>query len=112
MDALETKSVVRRLHNGECPRCGGQLSFMSDVFTFGELEKNGMAKTCEVLKDEHGVFCKTCKYKQEAIQIGLKLVPVDRIFEYDINWDVQYLEDNTLINGEEGKNPFYKKDKE
>lgn len=112
MDYLENKSVVRRLHNGECPKCGGKLSFMSDVFTFGELEKNGMASSCETLKEQHGVFCRICKYQQEAIQIGLKLVPVDRICKFDINWDKQYLEDNTLIHGEEGKNPFYKKDKE
>ena len=112
MDGLELRSVVKRLHNGQCPVCGSLLSFMGDVFTYGELEKNGMAKESNILKDEFMVYCKTCKYKQPAIQIGLKLVPTDRIFEYDINWDVPYLEDNTLIKGEEGKNPFYKEDKE
>ena len=112
MDLLEPKSIVRRLHNGECPICGGTLSYMSDALTAGDLEKNGMASTCETIKDEYVVFCRTCKYLQEAVQIGLKLIPTDRIFEYDINWDAKYLEDNTLINGEEGKNPFYKKDKE
>lgn len=106
MEYLENKSVVRRLHNGECPICGGRLSYMSDALTHGELEKNGMPSTCELVKDEHGVFCRTCKYTQEAIQIGLKLIPVDRIVEFDTNWDVPYLEDNTIINGEEGKNPF------
>lgn len=112
MELQENKSIVKRLHNGQCPVCGSKLSFMSDVFSFGELEKNGMASTSEVLKDEHTVFCRTCKYYQEAVQIGLKLIPIDRIFKYDINWDVPYLEENTLINGEEGKNPFYKEEKE
>lgn len=113
MDYLENRSVVRRLHNGECPICGGRLSYVSDALTFGDLEKNGMADTCEPLSDDHIVFCRTCKqYKQSAIQIGLKLIPCDRIIDFDPDWDLPYLEENTLVYGEKGKNPFYKKDKE
>lgn len=111
MDYLENKSAVRRLHNGECPHCFNKLSYISNIYTKGDLEKNGMTRTVDILKDGHYVWCKTCGYSQEAIQIGLKIIPKDRIYEHDIDWDVQYLESNTLINGEEGKNPFYKKDK-
>lgn len=112
MNDLENKSIVKRLHNGECPVCGGRLEYMSDALVHGELEKNGMPSTCETVADEHAVFCRVCKYHEYATQIGLKLIPIDRIVNFDPNWDKPYLEDNTLINGEEGKNPFYKEDKE
>lgn len=112
MDYLTNKSVVRRLHNGECPICSGRLSYMSDTLVYGDLEPNGMASTCETVADEHVVFCRVCKYREYAEQIGLKLIPVDRIVDFDPNWDLQYLEENTLVYGEKGKNPFYKKDKE
>lgn len=112
MDYLNTKIAARRLHNGECPVCHGRLSFMSDALTYGDLEENGMASTCETVAEEHVVFCRTCKYRVWAVQVGLKLIPEDRIIDFDPNWDKQYLEDNTLVNGEAGKNPFYKEDKE
>ena len=112
MNYLENKSVVKRLHNGDCPVCGARLEYMSDALVHGELEKNGMPSTCETVADEHVVFCRVCKYREYAVQIGLKLIPEDRIVDFDPNWDKPYLEDNTLINGEKGKNPFYNKDKE
>jgi hypothetical protein len=112
MNSLELKSVVRRLHDGECPKCFNKLSYVSGMMHFGKLEKNGMPDVCNTVKENHVVFCDICGYSSEAEQIGLKLVPVDRIVEFDENWDVPYLEENTLIYGEKGKNPFDIKDKE
>lgn len=112
MDALELVSVVKRLGEGECPICRNKLTYLSGEIHEGTLEKNGMSSYDKLVHEVHRVYCKKCGYSQKAIQIGLKLIPIDRIVETDINWDKKYLEDNTLIFGEKGKNPFYKKDKE
>lgn len=108
MNSLENKSVVERLHEGQCPRCLGKLIYMSQTVSVGDLEKNGMASTCENIREEHSVFCNRCDYYSPAIQIGLKLIPIDRIVEFDKNWDNKYIENNILIYGEKGKNPFKK----
>lgn len=112
MDHLELKSVVKRLGEGECPCCGNRLSYVTQEMHTGNLYKNGMSSSDNLIKEQYTVYCKKCQYIQKAVQIGLKLIPVDRILETDINWDKKYLEENTLVFGEEGKNPFYKKDKE
>ena len=112
MDYLELQSVVKRLGEGECPSCGNKLEYMSIELHAGTLDKNGMSSYDTILQERYTVYCKKCGYKQDAIQIGLKMIPVDRIVETDINWDKKYLEENTLVFGEEGKNPFYKEDKE
>lgn len=112
MNSLELKSAVKRLYEGECPRCSNKLTYISYIGTAGELEKNGMAATCNTVQESHIVFCKTCGYESDAVQIGLKIIPEDRICAFDTNWDKKYLEDNTLIYGEKGKNPFNIKDKE
>lgn len=111
MNILEDKVVVRRLHEGECPCCFSKLNYVSNNYHIGTLEKNGMANSTEQLSEQHMVYCERCGYMKEAVQIGLKIIPVDRIFKYDINWDKKYLEENTLVKGELGKNPF-NKDKE
>lgn len=108
MDGLELKSVVKRLYEGECPCCSHKLSYVSNITHTGTLEKNGMAETTNLLKEDYVVYCEVCGYMKDAVQIGLKIIPEDRIFNYDINWDKKYLEDNTLVYGEEGKNPFSK----
>lgn len=112
MDALETKSVVRRLQLGECPHCLNKLSYMTNVLQVGTCEKNGMTETIDTYMENGVVFCNVCGYTSDAIQLGLKIVPEDRIIEFDTNWDKKYLEDNTLVYGEKGKNPFNIKDKE
>lgn len=111
MNSIENKSIVKRLHEGQCPRCLGELTYMSQLLSVGDLEKNGMPSTCENIHEKHSVFCDRCGYYSPAVQIGLKLIPIDRIIEFDKNWDKKYLEDNTLIYGEKGVNPF-NKDKE
>lgn len=111
MKYLETVPVVRRLHLGECPECGNKLTFIHISTNIGELNKNGMADSVRDPIEKIGVFCKRCSYSQKAIQIGLKIIPEDRIYKYDINWDKKYLEDNTLVNCIPGENPF-NKDKE
>ena len=111
MDCLELQSIVKRLNIGECPHCHNQLNYISTEIHGGKLEKNGMNNIEKFLIDRHEVYCERCGYKSKAIQIGLKLIPIDRIEETDINWDRKYLEENTLVFGEVGKNPF-KKDKE
>lgn len=110
MDALSLKSIVRKLNVGECPYCFSRLKYISSICTVGELEQNGMSANYKS-SDKHGVWCDRCGYKSSATEIGLKLIPIDRISEFDINWDKKYLEDNTLVYGEKGKNPF-NKDKE
>ena len=97
---------------GECPCCHGQLCYFSNEVHGGRLEKNGMNNSSILLTENHQVYCKVCGYSSKAVQIGLKLIPVDRIVETDINWDKKYLEENTLVFGEQGKNPFNKEDKE
>lgn len=111
MDSLELKSVVKRLHNGECPICSNKLNYISCVTNIGYMDKNGMPSTCDTVLEKHLVFCNTCGYISDATQIGLKIIPIDRIYEFDSNWDKKYLEDNTLVYGEPGINPF-NKDKE
>lgn len=111
MDLLELKSVVRRLYEGECPICLNKLSYISNECHGGKLENNGMSSKDEVIKENHYVYCEVCGYKTKAVQIGLKLIPIDRIDKNDINWDKKYLEENTLIWGKKGENPFDKKDK-
>lgn len=111
MNLLENIIPVRRLHEGECPCCFSKLGYVSNNYYIGVLDKNGMTNVTETLTDRHMVYCERCGYMKDAVQIGLKLIPVDRIPEYDINWDKKYLEENTLVNGQEGKNPF-NKDKE
>lgn len=108
MDALELKPAVEKLHEGECPKCFNKLSYMSNNICIGELEKNGMAAICNTLRERYIVWCPVCGYHSPATQIGLKIIPTDRIIEFDSNWDVPYLEENTLVYGEEGKNPFNK----
>lgn len=112
MDSLELRSVVKRLYEGQCPHCYNKLNYMSGEIRIGILEKNGMPSDDNILKERHVVYCKKCGYIMKAVQIGLKLIPIDRIVETDINWDRKYLEENTLVFGEEGKNPFSKIDKE
>lgn len=112
MDSLELVSVVKRLGEGECPICKGKLQYLSGEIHEGTLEKNGMSLNDNLIHESHIVYCKKCGYSQKAIQIGLKLIPIDRIPKTDINWDKKYLEENTLIFGKEGENPFYKKGKE
>lgn len=109
MDALQLVSVVKRLPEGICPKCFNKLNYISGIANIGLLEKNGMANTCNTISEKHIVYCNTCGYQSKAIQIGLKLIPIDRINETDINWDKKYLEENTLISCEEGKNPFNKR---
>lgn len=111
MDSLELKPLVRRLNEGECPYCHNKLTFVSNECNTGVLEKNGMPEITELIDETHEVFCRICGYSSYAVQIGLRLIPIDRIYENDINWDKKYLVDNTLVYGEKGKNPF-NKDKE
>lgn len=105
---LELKSIVKRLHDGQCPNCYNKLSYISNECHGGKLENNGMVAMDQIIKEKHYVYCEICGYKSEAIQIGLKLVPIDRIDENDINWDKKYLEDSILVWGEHGENPFDK----
>ncbi len=112
MDALKVVSAVTRLDNGICPHCHSVLSYDSLDVSTGELERNGMPKTNRCVLDKYVVYCKKCGYKSNAISIGLKIIPVDRIVDFDPDWDKKYLEENTLVFGEKGKNPFYKKEKE
>ncbi len=112
MDALELVSVVDRLDNGVCPNCHSKLKYDTIELTTGYLENNGMAKSSETLIEKHVVYCPKCNYSSRAIQIGLKIIPEDRIVKFDPNWDKKYLEENTLVFGEKGKNPFLKKEKE
>lgn len=111
IDSLQLVSVVKRLGEGICPVCGNKLNYLSGEIHEGTLEKNGMSASDNLIKEMHTVYCKRCGYSQNAIQIGLKLVPVDRIVETDINWDRKYLEDNTLVFCDKLENPFTK-DKE
>lgn len=108
MDPLEIKCPVRRLYEGECPKCHNKLIYISNISTAGELEKNGMAANTDTIQENHMVFCKMCGYESEAVQVGLKIIPEDRIYQFDTEWDKKYLEDNTLVYGEKGKNPFNK----
>ena len=112
MNSLELKSIVKRLHTGQCPVCLSNLAFIANTCDMGTLEKNGMVDVINFSNGRFVVYCDTCGYKSNAVQLGLKLIPVDRIVEFDEKWDVPYLEDNTLIYGEKGKNPFNKEDKE
>lgn len=106
MDHLELKSIVQRLHEGECPICRSKLSYIANETHGGTLEKNGMSYKDEIIKENYYVYCETCGYESNAIQIGLKIIPIDRIDKYDIDWDKKYLESNTLIWGKDGENPF------
>ena len=108
MNALECKSIVERLHNGQCPVCRHNLNFIANACDMGTLEKNGMVDEINYTNSRFVVYCDICGYISNAVQVGIKLVPVDRIVEFDKNWDVPYLEENTLIYGEKGKNPFNK----
>ena len=112
MDALELVSAVERLGIGVCPICKSQLSYARGEFTTGTLDKNGMPSSSITIRENHMVYCKVCGYKAPAIQIGLKVIPVDRIVKFDIDWDKKYLEENTLVYGEKGKNPFNKEEKD
>ena len=112
MDHLELQSAVKRLGIGECPCCYSSLFYFSNEVDGGKLEKNGMNESVHFLTERHEVYCKVCGYHSKAIRIGLKLIPVDRIVETDISWDKKYLEENTLVFGKQGKNPFKKEDKE
>ena len=112
MDALELVSVAERIKIGECPYCRSKLSYATAEISTGVLEKNGMANTCETVYERHTVMCKRCGYKSPAIQLGLRIIPKDRLIRTDIHWDEKYLEENTLVFGEKGKNPFYKKEKD
>ena len=108
MDPLEVKSIVKRLHIGQCPCCHHNLAFIANAVDMGTLENNGMVDQINYSTGRFVVYCDICGYKSNAVQIGLKLIPVDRIVEFDKNWDVPYLEENTLVYGEKGKNPFSK----
>lgn len=112
MDAFKLVSAVKKLGEGECPICNSKLHYLSGEMHTGILNKNGMSSYDSLITERHMVYCEKCKYYQKAIQIGLKFIPIDRIPETDINWDKKYLEENTLIFGEKGKNPFLKEDKE
>lgn len=112
MDLLELKNPVRRLNDGECPKCGNRLHYMTGEFYEGILDRNAMASTINLIDEKYSVFCPICGYIQDAVHIGLKTIPIDRINKYDIDWDKKYIEENTLIYGEKGKNPFYKKEKD
>lgn len=112
MDALELVSPIKRLNDGECPVCGSKLHYDTLELTAGELDKNGSANSIKTILEKHIVYCQKCTYRCNAIQIGLKIIPTDRIVEFDPDWDKKYLEENTLVFGEKGKNPFYKKEKE
>lgn len=112
MNSLELKSIVKRLNIGQCPVCLSNLAFIANVCDMGTLEKNGMVDVINFSNGKYVVYCDICGYKSNAVQLGLKLIPVDRIVEFDKNWDVPYLEENTLVYGEKGKNPFDIKDKE
>lgn len=111
MDSLQTISPVVRLDNGKCPYCNNNLRYFHRESHTGILDNNGSSNTDELLYEKYMVYCERCKYQQKAIQIGLKIIPIDRIVETDRNWDKKYLEENTLVYGEKGKNPFIK-DKE
>lgn len=111
MDSLKLKSVVRKLYDGVCPICLNKLSYISKEFYFGTLENNGMVAKTDIDTEKHVVYCNKCGYHSEAIRIGLKLIPIDRIDKSNINWDKKYLEENTIVWGKEGENPFIKKDK-
>lgn len=111
MDYLEPIRIVERLDTGKCPICQSNLNYTSIVHNTGELENNGMTRTVKTVREAYLVHCPTCNYITDAVQIGLKFVPTDRICKFDSNWDVPYLEDNTIVYGEIGKNPFLK-DKE
>ena len=75
MDILQDKVVVRRLHEGECPCCFSKLRYISNTCTTGLLEKNGMAETDTILKEDYVVYCERCGYMKDAVQIGLKIIP-------------------------------------
>ena len=112
MDHLELKSAVRRLHKGECPICGNNLSYLLHDSITGKMEKNGMCKTSDIMQEKRTVYCEVCGYSNDAIQIGLTLIPVDRLSESDERWDEPYLSENVLIYGKTGENPFNKKGKD
>lgn len=109
---LENKSVVKRLHEGQCPVCLHNLAVIANIIDFGTLEKNGMVDVINFTKENFEVYCDICGYHSKAIQIGLRVIPIDRIVPFDTKWDEKYLEENTLVYGESGKNPFTNKDKE
>lgn len=108
MDSLDLKSVVRKLGEGECPICHSKLHYVTMEMHTGSLDKNGMSFEDNIIREQYQVYCPICGYIKKATQIGLKLIPIDRIVETDINWDKKYLEENTLVFGQEGKNPFSK----
>lgn len=110
MDKLQV--AVTRLHDGECPICKNRLNYFSGEIYSGKLEKNAMSSENNLIEEKHIVYCNNCGYSKQAYQIGLKLIPIDRIDENDINWDKKYLEDNTIVWGKKGKNPFDIKDKD
>lgn len=112
MNLLENKFIVERLHEGQCPNCLGKLTYMVNTLTVGYLEKNGMASTYQNINEQYDVFCDRCGYSSPAVQIGLKIIPIDRIYEFDSKWDEKYIEDNTLVYGEKNKNPFSNKEKD
>lgn len=108
MDYSELISPVKRLGQGQCPCCNSKLHYLSNEAHMGLLDKNGMVSEDSILEERYGVYCKKCGYYSKAIQIGLRIIPVDRIPEIDPKWDKKYLEENTLVFGEKGKNPFKK----
>lgn len=108
MNSLELICPVRRLGEGQCPCCYNKLHYLSNEVHMGTLEKNGMVDSDSIIEERYGVYCNKCGYYSRAIQIGLKIIPIDRIPKTDPNWDKKYLEENTLVYGEEGKNPFEK----
>ena len=67
-----------------------------------------MPSTIEELGKEGMVFCPKCGYTSKAVQVGLKIIPTNKINPYDKHWDKKYLEENTVIWGEKGVNPFNK----
>ena len=106
MNALEFVNPVYRLGNGVCPHCGNHLQYFHNEVYTGILDSNGSSDTDILLQEKCTVYCERCNYKQKAIRIGLNIIPIDRIVETDRNWDKRYLEENTLVYGEKGKNPF------
>lgn len=103
---LELRSIVKRLKEGQCPRCLNRLSYITNDYHIGKLEDNGMIAMDIATIDRHYVYCDICGYSSKAIEIGIRLIPIDRIDKNDIEWDNKYLESNILINSKQGENPF------
>ena len=104
----ENISPIKRLEDGVCPVCLSKLDYISNICNIGKLDNNGAPDTSRVLNEDHVVVCYNCGYQQDALQLGLRIIPIDRIVPFDKDWDKKYLEDNIIINGEPGKNPFIK----